>query len=342
MGMVDVHAHLFPRTPLPYGARGDGGEPWPRLELDDDTSGRLMIGDRLFRRVRSALWDVPARLAELDAHDVEVQLVSPVPVTLDLRDDAKPAAAYCRALNEGIADSVAQAPTRLRGLGAVPLQDVELAIAELEHAVEVLGLAGVEIGASVGERELDDPTLLPFFEAAAGLDALVFVHPLGGGDGAVRRTGQPYDFGLGMLTDTAMAASALVFGGVLDACPGLRVVLAHGCGTFAWAFPRLSMGTALGGDRSTSEHADLVRRLWVDTLVFDPDHLALLTRRFGADHVVVGSDHPFIAGTLDGARPLVAAAVASGGLTENEGAAVLRDNALALMGIGPTPSSVRG
>ena len=338
MGIIDVHAHMFPRGLV---CPASGG-PWPRLEIDDDTSGRLVIGDRLFRRVGAALWDVGARLVELDRLDIDLQVVSPVPVTLDVLADGKQAAAYLRSLNEGISAAVAEAPGRLLGLGAVPFQDMALAGAELEHLMGDLGLAGVEIGAVIGGRELDDPALLPFFEAAASLGALVYVHPLGGGDGAIRRSGQPYDFGLGMLTDTAMAASALVFGGVLDACPELQVVMAHGCGTFPWAFPRLSSGTVLGGDFSSTEHEALIRRLWVDTLVFDAEHLGLLARRFGADHVLFGSDHPFIPGQLEGARDLVAAGIALGGLTHHEATGVLGGNALTLLGLGAQPDSVRG
>ncbi|XVQ09534.1 amidohydrolase family protein [Spirillospora sp. CA-255316] len=338
MGIVDVHAHLFPLCLLGSGAGG----PWPRLVVDDETSGRLMVGDDTFRNVRSALWDVSARLAELDAHSIDMQVVSPVPVTLDTTKEAKPAADYLRALNEGIAAAVAEAPDRLVGLGGVPLQDVGLAVAELDYLVTELDLVGAEIGCGVAGRELDDPELLPFFAAAEALGAVLFVHPLGGGEGAVRRAGQPYDFGLGMLTDTALAAGALVFGGVLDACPRLRVVLAHGCGTFPWAYPRLALGTALGGDRSSGDHAELIRRLWVDTLVFDPEHIGLLARRFGADHVLVGSDHPFMPGQLEGARDLVAAAVELGGLTADEGQAALGDNARALFGFGHGSRSVRG
>lgn len=338
MGIIDVHAHMFPRG---LGIPASGG-PWPRLEIDDDTSGRLMIGDRLFRRVGAALWDVGARLVELDRLDIDLQVVSPVPVTLDVSADGQQTAAYLRSLNEGISAAVAEAPGRLLGLGAVPFQDMALAVPELEHLMGDLGLAGVEIGAAIGGRELDDPVLLPFFEAAASLGALVYVHPLGGGDGAIRRTGQPYDFGLGMLTDTAMAASALVFGGVLDACPELQVVMAHGCGTFPWAFPRLSSGAALGGDASSTEHEVLIRRLWVDTLVFDAEHLGLLTRRFGADHVLFGSDHPFIPGQLEGARDLIADGIALGGLTRHEATGILRGNALTLLGLGAQPDSVRG
>lgn len=328
MTVVDVHSHYFPRSVyLP-----ETGGPWPRLEVDGP-SGRIMVGDTPFREVRAPLWDITVRLRELDDLEVERQLLSPVPVTLDAGMGAGTggSARYARSLNEGLAEAVASAPARFSGVGMVPWTDVDLAVEELTHTVHELGLLGVEIGCRVGGRELDDPELRPFFRAADDMGALVFVHPLGGGSGAVRRSGQPYDFGLGMLTDTAMAASALVFGGVLDQCQGLDVLLAHGCGTFPWAFPRLSAGALLGGDHSSGDHAALVRRLWVDTLVLAPEHLGLLSQRFGADHVLAGSDYPFIPGQLEGLRDLVRTAAEGGDLTAAEGEAVLGTNAVRLL-----------
>jgi aminocarboxymuconate-semialdehyde decarboxylase len=147
----------------------------------------------------------------------------------------------------------------------------------------------------------------------------------------VRRQGQPYDFGLGMLTDTATAAGELVFGGVLDDCPQLQVLLSHGCGAFPWAFPRLKAATALGGDQARSDHDALAARLWVDTMVFDPVHLHLLRHRFGADHIVFGSDFPFVAGQVDEARDFVDTAVHAGALTSTEVSGVLGENGRALL-----------
>jgi aminocarboxymuconate-semialdehyde decarboxylase len=275
---------------------------------------------------------VPTRLASLEEHGVSLQLVSPVPVMLTYWSDPVPGAEFARAVNDGIAVAVAESAGQLDGLGTVPLQDVDLAVAELTRLMTDLGLAGVQIGTQVGGRELDDPALAPFFEAAASLDAAVFVHPLDGGASAIRRTGPPYDFGLGMLTDTAMAAGALLFGGVVQRHPRLRIGLAHGCGTMAWAAPRLKLAARIWGHSEV--HAafdDLLARLWVDTLVFDPAHLPLLVHHFGAGHVMVGTDHPFIAGQLEGVRDLIAAATSRGALSPDEGAAILSGNGRAFL-----------
>ncbi|XNL82093.1 amidohydrolase family protein [Actinomadura madurae] len=334
--MADVHAHYFPADIGDWSERA-GDQRWPSLvtaEVDGPGTGRIMLGpSTTFRKVRASLWDLDARLAELDANGVALQVVSPTPVMLTYWAEPKRALDFARAVNDSLASQVAASGGRLAGFASVPLQDGELAAGELYRAVTELGLAGAEIGTNIGTRELDDPELIPFFDAAAELDAAVFVHPANGGENSIRRGGQPYDFGLGMLTDTAMAATALICGGVLDERPRLRVGLAHGCGTFPWAAPRLKMGTALSVDPGRQSTFDeLVARLWVDTLVLDPEHLRLLVRRFGNEHVMFGSDHPFIPGQLDGARSFVALAQEQGALSRDEAYAVLHENALAFLG----------
>ena len=305
-GIVDTHAHFFPRG---LKAPSRGMDPrWPDLRPDPHkpTQGGIHQGERLFRRVSSELWDVSDRLRSLDAHGIEQQLISPVPVMLTTWADPAPAQAFARQVNDGITAAAESSGGRLVGLAAVPLQDVDAAIDELERAVTQLGLAGVEIGTRVEDQELDSPALAPFFAAAADLGAAIFVHPMDGGTGSVRRAGQPYDFGLGMLTDTALAATALLTGGVLDRHPDLRIGFAHGCGTLAWAAPRLRLALSIWGTPGRSEaFDDLLRHLWVDTLVLDPAHLPLLVHRFGADHVMVGTDAPFIPEQLTGLSGLL-------------------------------------
>lgn len=342
--VVDVHAHIFP-TGLPDLARTTGDPRWPSLAVADDETGRIMCGDRIFRKVRAPLWDLAARLDELNRAGVGAQVVSPVPVMLTYWAASDAATDFARAVNDGIAAQVASSDGRLIGLGTVALQDVDAAVVELTRLTTQLGLRGVEIGTHAAGLELDDPRLQPFFEAARALDAAVFVHPMDGGGGTVRREGQPYDFGLGMLTDTAIAATGLVFGGVLEKLPGLRIGLAHGCGTFAWAYPRLRLAARLGGDVDAGRFDELVRALWVDCLVFDPLHLRLLTERFGDDHVMVGTDHPFVPGQLEGVSELLRGAVADRGLTREQADRIRGANALAFVkALTPadgTPSGLR-
>lgn len=336
--VVDVHAHLFPLG-LPDLAAHTGDPRWPTLDTGPD-GGRIMCGETIFRHVRPPLWDTSIRLAELDAAGIDLQVVSPVPVTLTYWADTELAVRFTQSLNDALAAEVAAAGGRLAGLGAVPLPDVDAAIAELTRMITDLGLHGAEIGTTIAGRDLDDRHLRPFFAAAEELGAVLAVHPMDGGGGVIRRSGQPYDFGIGMLTDTAIAATALVFGGVLDEHPELRVVLAHGCGSYPWTYPRLRMAAQLGGADEPRRFDELTRALWVDALVFDPAHLGLLVHRFGADHVMVGTDHPFVPGQLTANPELVRSAAALRAITADDVAAILGGNAIRLLG--GTARTIRG
>ncbi len=328
---VDVHTHFFPAA-LPDLAARTGDGRWPSLRVDAEGRGRIVRGTDTFRTVAPSCWDLAARQAAMDADGIDVHVLSPVPVTLTSWAEPPLAVELCHAQNELLAEAVATAPQRFLAFGAVPLPHVDAAIAELEHLVGGLGLAGIEIGSEIAGLELDAPQLRPFFAAAAGLDVAVFVHPTDG-SGAIRRPGVPYEFGLGMLTDTAMAAGALVFGGVLEQLPGLRVGLAHGCGTFPWALPRMSRGASMAPNAPSQDHVrELVRLLWADSLVFDPTHLPILFDRFGADHVVLGSDHPFYPAGWGAATAILRAGVGQGLCTDDQIRDVLCGNALRFLG----------
>ncbi len=332
---VDVHTHFFPAGLTDLAAL-TGDSRWPSLHIAADSQARIMRGNEVFRLVAQTCWDPAARLEAMNAADVDVQVLSPVPVTLTTWAEPKLATDFARAQNDLFAAAASIAPDRFLWLGTVPLQDCDAAITEMERALS-LGAKGVEIGTEANGRELDDTALRPFFAAAAELGVALFIHPTDS-LGAIRRKGQPHEFGLGMLTDTAMAASALVFGGVLEECPGLRVGLAHGCGSFAWAFPRLARGATLGTppdsfERQMSGFAELLGLLWADTLVFDPDHLALLISRFGADHLFLGSDFPFYPPAWGAPTEVLDSAVEMGCCTAQEGSAMKGANGFRFLGV---------
>lgn len=321
--LIDFHAHHFP-TGLPDSGAEIGDHCVPRLVVDDDP--RIMLGDAVFRRVRAACFDVSSRVAELDAAGVDRQVISPVPITLVEPADPVVADRFLAAQNDGLAEAAEASAGRLVALAGVPLQDPARAVVELNRASRQ-GMVGVEITACAADRELDDPDLDVFWRAASDLEVPVFVHPAHQRS-AIRRSGQPIEFGLGMLTDTALAASALVFGGVLDRFPTLRVALAHGCGTFPWAYPRLRYMATLADAPAGPLLDRLVGRLWSDTLVFDPTLLPVLIDRFGADHLLFGTDHPFLPEGLDGPRQVLERA----GLTA-EATGCLGPNAMRFLGL---------
>lgn len=287
---VDVHAHYFGADVSDLVPRLDGAA--PRLVIDNEDNGRIMCGDTTFRLVEPVLWNVSLRIAEMDRAGVSQQVISPVPVTMEFAGTPEAGLVYARRMNDSIAAACAASGGRLLGLGCLPWSDVDLAAEELERCRQ-LGLFGVEIGTRIGDLDLDAPELDRFWAACDRTASAVFIHPVHGGRGAIRRTGQPYDLGLGMMTDTAIAASSLVFGGVLAKYEHVRVALAHGCGSFPWVYPRLRVAAGLTVEGDPAFWDALVHRLYADTLVFDDEHLRLLVHRFGADRLLLGSDAPF-------------------------------------------------
>ncbi|ODU04191.1 MAG: aminocarboxymuconate-semialdehyde decarboxylase [Pseudonocardia sp. SCN 72-86] len=305
-GRIDVHTHaIAPQLEPPAPGR------WPTVERTAPDRARIMLGGSVYREVDDRCWSAERRVADMDADGVAVQLVSPIPVTLSHDKPAEPAAALCRLQNEFLADLCGQAPDRLRALGAVPLQDVEAAVAELRRCVVDMGFAGVEIGTVVGDTELADPVLDPFFDEAAALGAFVLVHPV---DQTLdpRAIGLGLAFGLGMPSETAIAGAGLVSRPLRR--PGVTLCLAHGGGALPQILPRLDRGASLDhpGEPLPTERA---RELWCDSLTYDADSLALSVRRFGADHVMCGTDYPFVVrespagAVLDDVDPDLAAAI---------------------------------
>ncbi|WP_228001424.1 amidohydrolase family protein [Nocardia australiensis] len=326
---VDVHAHYLG---VDLSDVTDCDHDAPRLVVDTDEGGRIMLGDKIFRVVQRELWDVDERLRRMDEASLSHQVISPVPVVMEhaWRADAEPG--YAGRVNDSIAAACNRSGGRLRGLGCLPLADAEEAVAELSRCLK-LGLRGIEIGTRIGDFDLDSPELDPLWAACDRLGAAIFVHPVFGGQGVVRRSGQPFDLGLGMLADTAIAASALVFGGVLERYPHLRVALAHGCGAFPWAYPRLRTAAAMHSVGDPAVWDRLVRRLYADTLVFDDEHLRLLVHRFGVNRLVLGSDAPFFPDQMRKSMASIDKARKSGVLPAEAGPYALAINALEFLGL---------
>lgn len=297
---VDVHTHVV--VDLPDFASRYRDERWPAFSVVDGV-GALTRDGAVVRQLRPPAWDIDQRLAEMDAAGIDVQVLSPIPPIICDWSEPERAGAWASRINHGIAEVAAKYPNRFRGLGTVPLRHPRVAVDVLDEA-HGLGLAGVEVGTTAGGHELDHPELHEVFDTLQRLGLILFVHPLilGASTGWTERiAGLETTFGLGMTTDTAIAAARLVFGGVTERFPGLRICLSHGGGTFFWALPRIAHLWDRAGERPATR--ELISGLYTDSVVYRPENLAYLCSTIGADHVLFGTDYPLpaqddLAGTM--------------------------------------------
>ncbi len=292
---ADIHAHVVPEHfPAYLGSRVPAH--WPAMAPAHRCHRHVMIDGKVYRTVSDRCWDVGKRIADLQEMGLTLQAVSPMPELLSYWLEPQDARPLLRYINEQIAGMVSEAGGRLVGLGAVPLQDIDLAIAELEHAVTRLGFAGVEIGSNVNGVPIGDPRFDPFFAACESLGAAVFVH-------ALRPTGMdrlvgpaPLQQVLAYPSDVGLAAASVLTAGLIDRRPNLRMAFSHGGGTLGLLLPRLEQARQVfPALRETlgSSPVEQARKLFYDTLVFDAPTLRHLVGLFGASQLMIGTDHPF-------------------------------------------------
>ncbi|TVQ58902.1 MAG: amidohydrolase [Phycisphaerales bacterium] len=297
---IDIHTHILPeRWPDLRERYGRPGfvriEHMPR-ELGKPCCARMYIDDKFFREVQDNCWDPAVRLNDCDACAVTVQALSTVPVMFSYWAEPEHALDLSRFLNDHIAAIVRDYPDRFVGLATIPMQAPDLACAELERCVRDLGLAGVQIGSHVNDWNLDEPELFPVFETAAKLGAAVFVHPWDMmGKDRMPRYWLPWL--VGMPAETSLAVCSLIFGGVLERLPALRVAFAHGGGSFPGTIGRIEHGFNVRPDlvavRNNVNPRQYLGKFWVDSLVHDADALRALVRLMGDTRVCLGSDYPF-------------------------------------------------
>jgi len=327
---VDVHGHLL----VPEVNALANGHP---REASDAAAERaafsahsIEVNQQQIKRVFPQLTDVSRRLEDMAASQVTHQIVGPMPMH---RYWAEPdlALSLTRTVNEAVATHCGKAPSQLHGLGTLPLQHPDLAVSELEYAMDGLGLRGVSVSTNVDGRELADPAFDVVWEAAAELGAVVFIHPWGCSLG--ERLGRNFlGNTVGQPVETTLALSHLVFAGTLDRHPTLKLLAAHGGGYLPTYIGRSDHAwhTRPDAQACAEPPSTYLRRLWYDALVYTPAALRHLIESVGVDRVMLGSDYPFDMGVDDGV-----ARIREAGLDEDDVTRLLSGNAASLFGLNP-------
>ncbi len=292
---IDIHTHIVPEH-FP-GYRGKTPDiAWPSMDHDGCGHAKVMISGKNFRTVGEGAWNTGIRRTDMDAMKVQRQVLSPMPELLSHWLPAADAQVLLRHVNEQIAGMVATDPKRFSGLGAVPLQDVDMAGRELEHAVKVLGLSGVEIAPNVNGVPMGDARFEPFFAAAEKMGAAIFMHALRPA-GIDRLVGPPIlEQIVAFPCEIALGIASLMTGGMLERYPDVRIACSHGGGAFALVLARMQ-GTWKNLEAlqkaMPQQPSVYARRLYYDTCVFDPKVLRFLMDSFGDERLIIGTDYPF-------------------------------------------------
>ena len=291
---IDIHTHILPKNwPNLRERYGYGG--FVQLEHCSGCS-RMLIDGEHFRDVTKNCWDPNTRIEECDKTEVDVQVLSTVPVMFSYWAKPKDTADLSMILNDHIADLVTEFPKRFIGLGTLPMQDADLSIKELTRLKEIKGIAGVQIGSHINGWNLDDSRIFPILEAAQDLDLSVFVHPwqMLGSD---RMNLYWLPWLVGMPAETALSICSLIFGGVFEKLPNLRIAFAHGGGAFPSIIGRLEHGYNVRPDIVATHNKhnprDYIGKFYLDSLVHEPSVLRYMIDLFGADCIALGSDYPF-------------------------------------------------
>ncbi len=293
MMRVDLHSHVIPRgmvdairrTPAVWGAR-----------IERDAAGERVVHDLGYAYPLFAeLFDPDAKLQSMDRRGLDVSVVSPAPPMFHYRADAELALRTARLINDGIAEMVAAHPSRLRGMGTLPVQHPELAIAELERVAREHRFRAVEIGSSIEGEMLAEPRFRPVLRRCRDLGVLVFAHPYYVGAKCGMESYYLTNL-IGNPWETTVLAANLMLSGAMDEMEGIRIVLAHGGGFLPYQVGRLEHGHEVRPEaraKTRTRPLDLLRRFHYDSLVFDPRALRYLIDAVGSERVALGTDSPF-------------------------------------------------
>jgi aminocarboxymuconate-semialdehyde decarboxylase len=292
---IDVHAHYIPIGSLEMAARIGAPYGLTVQTTEQDRTVLLRDGKPFLTQAKAQFSDLDLRLSIMDGQGIDMQVLSPAGSYFFYWMGMADSLEYARWLNDRLSDAVAKFPRRFVALASVPLQNPVQAAAELQRAVSRQGFRGAEIASNINGRYLDDPALEPFWQTAQALDTVIFIHPNQVVGAELMKSYNLANL-VGNPTDTSLTVTKLIFGGVLERFPRLKLLLAHGGGFLPYTWGRLDRGYAIqdSSKRTISKPpSDYVNLLYFDTITHSPMALEYLIGHFGAERVLLGSDYPY-------------------------------------------------
>ncbi len=293
--VIDIHTHILPKD-LPDLEKKFGYGGWIRLDHNSNGTANMIKDGEQFRVVKCNCWDPVARLNDCQESGVSLQVISTIPVMFSYWAQPKHTYLLSRLLNDDIANVVQNNPKRFVGLGTIPMQDEKLAVKELERCIQDLRFPGIQIGSNINGKNLSSQKFFPIFEAAADLGSCIFVHPWNiMGKNQMEKYWLPWL--VGMPAETSRAICSMIFSGIFEKLPNLRVAFAHGGGSFPATIGRIQHGYDSRPDLCAIDNnvdpTDYLGKFWIDSLVHDFDMLEFLIKKVGNKKIALGSDYPF-------------------------------------------------
>ena len=298
---IDMHTHILPKH-LPGFSKKFGYEGFIHLDHHRQGFARMMQGNKFFREIEENCWNPEVRIEDYSKHGVQYQVVCTIPVMFCYGAKPEHGLEVARFLNDDIAETVRKYPKNYIGLGSVPMQDTDLAIEELARCKHELGFAGIQIGSNINNLNLSEEQFFPLFEACQDLGMAIMVHPWNMmGKEYMEKYWLPWL--VGMPAETSRAICSMVFGGIFERLPDLRVNFSHAGGSFLPTIGRVEHGYNCRPDLVAIDNPvnprDYLGKFWVDCITHDPKMLAYIIDLVGINRVTLGSDYPFPLGDLE-------------------------------------------
>lgn len=297
---IDMHTHIIPKK-LPDWTKKFGYGDFIFLDHRDDGKADMMQGGKFFRTIKENCWDEDVRITDYEKFNTQVQVVCTIPVMFSYWAKPEDGLEISRFLNDHIADLVQRYPKNYIGLGTIPMQDPEKAIQELER-IKTIGLVGIQIGSNINNENLSEEKFFPIFEACERLGLAIMIHPwqmMGFDD--MRKYWLPWL--VGMPAETSRAACSLIFSGVMEKLPNLRICFSHAGGSFLPTLGRIEHGFNCRPDLVAIDNKvnprEYLGKFWVDCITHDIDFLKYILKMQGSKRICLGSDYPFPLGDLE-------------------------------------------